>query len=70
MYVLSAGFILLALNRLPFKLPNAKGPGRRHKAPDAGGHGLSGPPISFADVAGVDEAKEELAEIVVGGSGV
>ena len=50
---------LNALNKLPLKLPQ-NGTGRRHiqKSIDA----VS---VTFDDVAGVDEAKEELAEVVV-----
>lgn len=59
MYVLYIGLLLSALNRLPLKLPQ-KTAGRRHqqKAQDS-------VPVCFDDVCGVDEAKEELAEIVV-----
>jgi ATP-dependent Zn protease len=39
------------------------GPGRRHKSDS--GDGGERPSITFADVAGVDEAKEELYELVV-----
>eukprot|EP00884_Botryococcus_braunii_P002352 jgi/Botrbrau1/12117/Bobra.0186s0035.1 len=56
-YGLYIGLLLSALNRLPLKLPQ-RGAGRRH---------LGTQPqqtITFSDVAGVDEAKEELAEIV------
>ncbi|KAL6763358.1 ATP-dependent metallopeptidase Hfl [Haematococcus lacustris] len=60
MYCVYLGLMLAALNRLPLRLPNQKGPGRRHKA---GGEGER-PATTFADVAGVDEAKEELAELV------
>lgn len=73
-YGLYAVLFLSALNRLPIKLP-AKGTGRKHR----GGGGARGGPgggegarrgagggsVLFADVAGVDEAKEELQEIVV-----
>lgn len=65
MYVMYAGLLLSALNRLPIKLPTHKGPGRKHKS--GGESGSGAPPVTFADVAGVDEAKEELQEIVVGG---
>lgn len=57
-YGLYIGLLLSALNRLPLKLPQ-RGAGRRH---------LGSQPqqtVTFDDVAGVDEAKEELAEIVV-----
>lgn len=56
-YALYIGLLLTALNRLPIKLPQ-KGTGRKHK-----GQGTNNT-ITFDDVAGVDEAKEELAEIV------
>jgi hypothetical protein len=60
-YGLYAGLLLGALNRLPIKLPR-KGAGRRH----SGAAGSSTQHIvTFSDVAGVDEAKEELSEIVV-----
>lgn len=57
-YGLYIGLLLSALNRLPLKLPQKSGPGRKHKGQDA--HNQT----TFADVAGVDEAKEELQEIV------
>ena len=52
------GLLLSVLARLPLKLPQ-RGAGRRHggSAPAAA--------VTFDDVAGVDEAKEELAEVVV-----
>ena len=59
MYVVAVGMILGAMNRLPIKLPR-RGPGRRHSSGSS-----SQQTVSFADVAGVDEAKEELSEIVV-----
>jgi len=78
-YGLYAALFLTAINRLPIKLP-AKGTGRKHRggggvrgggvggeAVKKGGGGSS---VLFADVAGVDEAKEELQEIVVSGSWV
>ena len=62
MYGLYIGLLLGALNRLPIKLPR-KGAGRRHSG---NGTGSSTQHIvTFDDVAGVDEAKEELSEIVV-----
>lgn len=62
-YGLYVGLLLGALNRLPIKLPR-KGAGRRHSG--AGSSGTSPQHvITFSDVAGVDEAKEELSEIVV-----
>ncbi|KAG2446832.1 hypothetical protein HYH02_008392 [Chlamydomonas schloesseri] len=69
-YVLLVAVVLSTLNRLPNK-QEVKAPGRRHKptAPSfspSGGSGGEGGAVSttFADVAGVDEAKEELQEIV------
>ncbi|GAX82457.1 hypothetical protein CEUSTIGMA_g9884.t1 [Chlamydomonas eustigma] len=67
-YALYGGLFLAVVSRLPIKLPGAsKGPGRRHLQ----GSGEGGRPgtgemlqVTFADVAGVDEAKEELKEIV------
>ena len=56
MYV---GLLLSALNKLPLKLPQ-NGAGRRHNQKSS-----TSEPITFDDVAGVDEAKEELAEVVV-----
>ena len=63
MYALYAGLLLTAFNRLPLRLPS-RGPlaGRKHTK----GGESSSTPVTFADVAGVDEAKEELQEIVVG----
>jgi hypothetical protein len=56
--------LLAVASRLPIKgLGAGKGPGRRHK-PGGGGDGER-PAVTFADVAGVDEAKEELSEVVV-----
>ncbi|GBF89670.1 ATP-dependent zinc metalloprotease FTSH, chloroplastic-like [Raphidocelis subcapitata] len=70
-YGLYAVLFLSALNRLPIKLP-AKGTGRKHRGGGGargGGEGArrgggGGGAVLFADVAGVDEAKEELQEIV------
>ncbi|KAI8474959.1 MAG: hypothetical protein J3K34DRAFT_489397 [Monoraphidium minutum] len=72
-YGLYAALFLSALNRLPIKLP-AKGTGRMHRGgggargggPGGEGarRGAGGSVVLFADVAGVDEAKEELQEIV------
>ena len=59
MYVVAVGMILGPMNRLPIKLPR-RGPGRRHSSGSS-----SQQTVCFADVAGVDEAKEELSEIVV-----
>lgn len=60
-YALYAALLLTAFNRLPLRLPS-RGPlaGRKH---NKGGEN-STTPVMFADVAGVDEAKEELQEIV------
>lgn len=57
-YGLYIVLLLSALNRLPMKAPQKAGPGRKHKGQDVGNQ------TTFADVAGVDEAKEELQEIV------
>ncbi|KAF5831580.1 ATP-dependent metallopeptidase Hfl [Dunaliella salina] len=65
-YSLYIGLLLSALNRLPIKLPNQKGVGRRHIKAD-GVEGESAAGVTFADVAGVDEAKEELQEVVADG---
>jgi hypothetical protein len=64
-YALYAALLLTAFNRLPLRLPT-RGPlaGRKH---NKGGENSS-TPVTFADVAGVDEAKEELQEIVVSSS--
>lgn len=61
-YALYAALLLTAFNRLPLRLPT-RGPlaGRKHIK----GGESSSTPVMFADVAGVDEAKEELQEIVV-----
>jgi hypothetical protein len=61
-YAMYAALLLTAFNRLPLRLPT-RGPlaGRKH---NKGGENSS-TPVMFADVAGVDEAKEELQEIVV-----
>ena len=59
MYFLYVCLLLGALNRLPIKLPR-RGAGRRHSTAAA-----AAAAITFDDVAGVDEAKEELSEIVV-----
>jgi cell division protease FtsH len=73
-YGLYAVLFLSALNRLPIKLP-AKGTGRKHRGgggargggagAEGARRGAGGSTVLFADVAGVDEAKEELQEIVV-----
>ncbi|PSC75856.1 ATP-dependent zinc metalloprotease FTSH 9, chloroplastic [Micractinium conductrix] len=57
-YAVSALVVIAVLNRLPIKLLPQRGAGRRHTAAQ------SQAPIVFDDVAGVDEAKEELKEIV------
>lgn len=54
------GLLITALNRLPLKLPQ-RGAGRRHNSAGT----TPQQAIKFDDVAGVDEAKEELAEVVV-----
>lgn len=53
------GLLLSALNKLPLKLPGNSA-GRRHVQKSS-----TSKPVTFDDVAGVDEAKEELAEVVV-----
>eukprot|EP00775_Hariotina_reticulata_P009472 gene9472-9637_t len=58
-YVMYAGLLLSAFNRLPLRLPNRQLAGRKHKGNDS-----TSSSVTFADVAGVDEAKEELQEIV------
>jgi len=58
-YVLCAGLLFATMNKL--RLPGKSGPGRKHVKGDKDGER---PLITFADVAGVDEAKEELGEIV------
>lgn len=58
-YCFYVGLLITALNRLPLKLPQ-RGAGRRHN-----NSGVPQQAIKFDDVAGVDEAKEELAEVVV-----
>ena len=58
MYVVAVTLVLGAMNKLPIKLPR-RGPGRRHN-----NSGVQ-QTVTFDDVAGVDEAKEELSEIVV-----
>jgi cell division protease FtsH len=62
MYMVYVSLLLGALNKLPLKLPR-RGVGRRRA--NSGNASLAQAAITFDDVAGVDEAKEELAEIVV-----
>jgi ATP-dependent Zn protease len=66
-YAFYAALLLAAFNRLPLRLPT-RGPlaGRKHNKSGEN----SSTPVTFADVAGVDEAKEELQEIVVCGTGL
>jgi len=59
MWALYIGLFLSFLNRFPLKLPQ-RSTGRRYNS----GKQLPASPVTFADVAGVDEAKEELAEVV------
>lgn len=59
-YAMYAFLLLSAFNRLPLRLPTRQLAGRKHKGNDS-----SSSNVTFADVAGVDEAKEELQEIVV-----
>ncbi|CAI5929858.1 unnamed protein product, partial [Closterium sp. NIES-65] len=54
--LLYAGIAAVVLSRLQMKLPQFGGKARSQKG--------KSPPVLFADVAGVDEAKEELEEIV------
>jgi cell division protease FtsH len=64
-YAASALIVIAVLNRLPIKLlPGQRGTGRRHSSSTSVQN-----PVTFEDVAGVDEAKEELKEIMVRGSG-
>ncbi|EFJ49131.1 hypothetical protein VOLCADRAFT_89963 [Volvox carteri f. nagariensis] len=73
-YVLLVAVVLSTLSRLPSRQEVGRSPGRKHRpassppsfSPTGGGGGGDGGPVSttFADVAGVDEAKEELQEIV------
>ncbi|PRW51101.1 ATP-dependent zinc metalloprotease FTSH chloroplastic isoform A [Chlorella sorokiniana] len=59
-YAASALIVIAVLNRLPIKLlPGQRGTGRRHSSSTSVQN-----PVTFEDVAGVDEAKEELKEIV------
>jgi ATP-dependent Zn protease len=63
------GVVMLAvLNRLPFKL-GPRGAGRRHGSGGSGGSSAQHQNMMFDDVAGVDEAKEELKEVVVSAEG-
>ncbi|KAL4429196.1 hypothetical protein ABPG77_010175 [Micractinium sp. CCAP 211/92] len=57
-YAATALVVIAVLNRLPIKLLPQRGAGRRHASTQVQD------PITFDDVAGVDEAKEELKEIV------
>ncbi|CAD7702088.1 unnamed protein product [Ostreobium quekettii] len=57
-YALYIGILLSTMGRLQLKLPQ-RSAGRKHQNNSSGSGG-----ITFADVAGVDEAKEELEEIV------
>lgn len=50
--------LLSTMGKLQFKLPQRM-PGKKHQ------NSSTSTDITFADVAGVDEAKEELQEIVV-----
>jgi hypothetical protein len=58
MYVMYFVMTLSLLVRLPLRLPQ-RGAGRRH------GAAAPAAAVTFDDVAGVDEAKVELAEVVV-----
>eukprot|EP00887_Chlorella_sp_A99_P001200 scaffold14.g1200.t1 len=57
-YAVSGLFLIGLLNRLPLKLPQ-RGTGRRHSSATQ-----PAAQVTFDDVAGVDEAKEELREVV------
>lgn len=57
-YAFTALVVVAVLNKLPIKLLPQRGAGRRHSQEKVQS------PITFDDVAGVDEAKEELKEIV------
>lgn len=58
MYALYIGILLSTMGRLQLKLPQRQA-GKRHQ------NSNTQTPVTFDDVAGVDEAKEELEEIVV-----
>lgn len=58
LYACYMGALLALLNKLPVKLPAKAVAGRRHKIAAMSRR------VTFADVAGVDEAKEELWEVV------
>jgi len=58
MYAVAMGLILGAMNKLP--IMRRRGLGRRNNSAS------SQQTVTFDDVAGIDEAKEELSEIVVG----
>ena len=57
-YALYIGLVLSFLNRFPVKMPQ-RSSARRYQGQ------VPRTAITFKDVAGVDEAKEELAEVVV-----
>ncbi|GLC33743.1 hypothetical protein PLESTM_000106500 [Pleodorina starrii] len=69
-YVLLVAVVLSTFSRLPGRQEAGRAPGRKHRPanspPSFSPGGGDGGPVSttFADVAGVDEAKEELQEIV------
>ena len=73
-YAFYAGIFLMVVSRLPFNnmrpggFPSG-GPGKRHKNAN-GSNGGEDVEVTFEDVAGVDEAKEELQEIVVRLNGI
>ena len=58
MYALYIGLVLSFLNRFPIKMPQ-RGSARRFR------DSVPNTVVTFKDVAGVDEAKEELSEVVV-----
>ncbi|GBG61944.1 hypothetical protein CBR_g26107 [Chara braunii] len=64
--LLYIGLIASIVGRFPLKFPQRSTGKLRNRRGGSSGSGSGGPggPIMFADVAGVDEAKEELEEIV------
>ena len=67
-YALLLLVMIAVLNKFPLRMPN-RGAGRRHLGSGSGGGGSgsqdgSSTQVTFDDVAGVDEAKEELQEVV------
>lgn len=62
--LLYAGLVVALLGRLPLKFPQRSTGRTQGKRGGSSGNRDRGPVVLFADVAGVDEAKEELEEIV------